>query len=483
MLKKVRLKDLKPNRFRDIRVDPLDDAAVEILRDSIRQFGFKSGGVAVREFKDGTLEIEAGHTRVAAAIKEKIEFAEVEVETTDDDTQMRWLAQENATQRGQSSTAGIGSVVGAIMVLAPRIMKGELAKLPPHYVLSRGTTGQNEKPKEEEQPRTEQDLAQLQRRLTSDDGIGEDIICDLLHRIPGFGRNPVKDYLKQIKATGAYARTITEITDRIEKEQTAAELEAHREAKRREQEAEREAIAAAKREAEAKEREEKAKDKDKAERAKAEAARKAAKKAHTQAKKKKESATKARSNTKAGRAERTRAAVAKHEPTLNEQVAKVFDNKEQVRVFFESISNIGSAVVPLDRQVDLAKAIIQKAADWKPRPREVSSTFIREQISQIVFYTKNAARRAHEEEWKEARERDYRTRALEMLHQADRDLERFIIQNGKLIELMDQHKDVQLEIRDRVLGNFGKARDRIDEFLKRVEQLRDPDNVTRLRIV
>lgn len=477
MLKKVRLKDLKPNRFRDIRVDPLDDDATETLRDSIRQFGFKSGGVSVRQFKDGTLEIQAGHTRVAAAIKEKIEFAEVEVEVTDDDTQMRWLAQENATQRGQSSTAGIGSVVGAIMVLAPRIMKGELNKLPPRWVVSRGTTGNNEKPKEKETRRTISDLEKLQGRLATETGIGEDIICDFLHGIPGFTSNAVRDYLKQVKATGAYARTITEIADRVEKEHQAE----GREAERLEREAEREARAAATREAEAEERERKADEK--TERAKAAAARKAATKARKTADKKKASASKTRRNTGAGRAERTRAAVAKHEPTLNEQVAKVFQNKEQVRVFFEAISNIGSVVVPLDKQVDLAKAIIQKAADWPGRPREVSSTFIREQISQIVFYAKNANRRAHEAEWKEARERDYRTRALEMLHQSDRDLERFIIQNGKLAELMDQHPDVQLEIRERVLGNFRKARDRIEEFLKRVEQMRDPDNVTRLRLV
>ena len=78
MLKKIRLKDLKTNRFRDTRVDPLDDAAVNTLRESIRQFGFKSGGIVVREFPDGDMEIEAGHTRVFAAIKEKIEFATVE---------------------------------------------------------------------------------------------------------------------------------------------------------------------------------------------------------------------------------------------------------------------------------------------------------------------------------------------------------------------------------------------------------------------
>jgi hypothetical protein len=90
----------------------------------------------------------------------------------------RWLAQENATQRGQSSTAGLGSIIGALMVLAPRIMRGELDKLPKKH-LSDGSVGQ---------PRSDADMAQLQRRLTDEKGIGEDIICDFLHDIPGFTR-------------------------------------------------------------------------------------------------------------------------------------------------------------------------------------------------------------------------------------------------------------------------------------------------------
>jgi len=89
-----------------------------------------------------------------------------------------WLAQENGTQRGQSSTAGLGSIIGALMVLAPRIMRGELDKLPKKH-LSDGSVGQ---------PRSDANMAQLQRRLTDEKGIGEDIICDFLHDIPGFTR-------------------------------------------------------------------------------------------------------------------------------------------------------------------------------------------------------------------------------------------------------------------------------------------------------
>ena len=166
MLKKVELKKLKPNPFRDLRIDPIDEAVVDMLAVSIKEYGFKSGGVVGGDRPDG-LYTGSGHHRVAAGIKAGIKEAVVEVEKLDDDTQMRWPAQENATQRGQSSTAGQGSIIGALMVLAPRIMRGELDKLPPRYEPSHGSVRRSQKALEE-----------LQRKLTSDDGIGEPVICD-----------------------------------------------------------------------------------------------------------------------------------------------------------------------------------------------------------------------------------------------------------------------------------------------------------------
>jgi hypothetical protein len=71
-----------------------------------------------------------------------------------------------------------GSIIGAVMVLAPRIMRGELDKLPLRYA-SHGSVGS---------PRERHDLDSLQGRLAGESGIGEDILCDFLHDIPGFTR-------------------------------------------------------------------------------------------------------------------------------------------------------------------------------------------------------------------------------------------------------------------------------------------------------
>jgi hypothetical protein len=92
------------------------------------------------------------------------------------------------TQRGQSSTAGQGSIIGALMILVPRIMRGELDKLPKQYDGPHAGSD-----------RRSRDLEELQRKLSSEEGIGREILCDFLHRIPGFTRHSVGDYLKVVK--------------------------------------------------------------------------------------------------------------------------------------------------------------------------------------------------------------------------------------------------------------------------------------------
>jgi hypothetical protein len=70
-----------------------------------------------------------------------------------------------------------------VMVLAPRIMRGELDKLPKRQ-LPDGSVGK----------RTPNDLAKLQSRLADEQGMGIDILCDFLHDIPGFTRAATRDH-------------------------------------------------------------------------------------------------------------------------------------------------------------------------------------------------------------------------------------------------------------------------------------------------
>jgi hypothetical protein len=79
-------------------------------------------------------------------------------------------------------------------------MRGELDKLPKRQLPDR-TVGK----------RSPDDLAKLQNRLTDEQGMAIDIICDFLHGIPGFTHAAARDYLAVAKGTGAYARTVGQI--------------------------------------------------------------------------------------------------------------------------------------------------------------------------------------------------------------------------------------------------------------------------------
>ena len=113
----VNLRDLKTNPFRDLIVDPIDPEAVAVLTDSIREDGFW-GGVVARHNDDGEIEIAAGHHRVKAAIAAGIKSADLFIGDIDDAGMIRIYARENASQRGNGSTAVAGTVASAIRFLA-----------------------------------------------------------------------------------------------------------------------------------------------------------------------------------------------------------------------------------------------------------------------------------------------------------------------------------------------------------------------------
>ncbi len=117
----IDLRTLEPNPFRDFSVDPIDKAIVKRLQASIEEDGFW-GGIVCRKTKDD-IQIGAGHHRVAAAIKAGLTHADVFVsKDMDDDAMVRVYARENATQRGNSSQALLGSVMGAIRRIAEEML-------------------------------------------------------------------------------------------------------------------------------------------------------------------------------------------------------------------------------------------------------------------------------------------------------------------------------------------------------------------------
>src|SRR5215471_7558400 len=72
----VDFRTLHPNPRRDFRIDPLDLETIANLKKSIEEDGFW-GGIVCRQLADGTIQIAAGHHRVATALDVGISVVDV----------------------------------------------------------------------------------------------------------------------------------------------------------------------------------------------------------------------------------------------------------------------------------------------------------------------------------------------------------------------------------------------------------------------
>jgi hypothetical protein len=409
----VELSKLKPNPFRVFKVDPIDQEAVKTLTESIEQDGFW-GGVVCRINDNGDIEVAAGHHRVAAAIQAGLKKADVFIGELDDKAMIRIYARENATQRGNHSTAVAGTVASAVRFLAKAqfLFTGEFTS--------------------------------ERQGGAARDGIGRDAICELLVDVPGVTQNSVKEQLANIKKSGDYASIIREVqeeADRIlkaEQERIARAIreeekrrkEAEAEAKRRAEEADKAQLAYEKRLAEAKKRA------DEAAAAKLEADRLAAeRKAEEEAKRKRleaEAAKKRQEQLDAERAalqgKRQKAidAVDKAEEQEVEfdfaGVAAAMKNESQVRAFRDIALSVGvKPYLAVDQQASVAKAIVDKLAEDNKKygsQKELTSAYIREWFYTSLFGIKKDERTDKRNQTKAELERlDRQSKAKRLQHE------------------------------------------------------------------
>jgi hypothetical protein len=197
---RVNLRDLKNNPFRDFRIDPVDAESVKAIKDSIKEDGFW-GGVVCRK-KDGEIQIGAGHHRVKAAIQAGIDAADVFIGSIDDAGMIRVYARENATQRGNTSTALAGTVASAVKFLTKNIILG----------------GPGNFTRASELPNLRRDLA------NPNGGVGRDLIVRFLKDTPGINENVVRQQLVNLKTSGEIARIVKEVKKEIERESDDEEI-------------------------------------------------------------------------------------------------------------------------------------------------------------------------------------------------------------------------------------------------------------------
>ena len=377
----VNLRDLKTNPFRDLIVDPIDPEAVAVLTDSIREDGFW-GGVVARHNDDGEIEIAAGHHRVKAAIAAGIKSADLFIGDIDDAGMIRIYARENASQRGNGSTAVAGTVASAIRFKAREILSGKFS----------GKSG---------------------GRPVVAENIGVDVLVAFLDGIPGVNEGTVKAQLANLKASGDYARIIGEVQAEVDAE-IAAEQERIKKATEAEAKARQEAEARAIREADdALKAAEKAKAAAEAARAAKASADKRAAEARAKAAEAERLAAEARAAESAKRAAEQARISAERQKALTEEaekfdamrskaqaaadkaaereitfdfegVARHFKNEHQVRVFREMVTSEGiRSHLPVENQAKVAAQLIKLAKDRGIE--EISGAFIRAELMTQIF--------------------------------------------------------------------------------------------------
>jgi ParB-like chromosome segregation protein Spo0J len=394
----VTLEALKPNPTRDFHVDPMIELTIENLEQSIKQDGFW-GGVVCRENAAGEIEIAAGHHRVAGAIRAGVKTADLFVSKDMDEVGLiRIYARENATQRGNSATAQVGTVASALRYLAKSLLVGATREIP-----------------------SSTDVGVARQRLTDSRGLGEPIITGFLANIPGVNENSVRQQLSILKSSGDYSRIIDEVVAEIEFDNAAAII-AMEEADRQRVIAEQQAVDAeearkaaavtAKATKDADEKLKAAAELEKAEASKAEADRVAAA-AKTEA----EGFSDIRN--KVGTARRARAKANGTKVTFDlEGVSKVFVHVGLLETFRKEATSHGiSPYLPVKAQAKLARGLLKLAKDTDS---ELTSRFISENIASLVHNAKVTGRELKRTEKAALLKTDWNKQTSELQHQIGR---------------------------------------------------------------
>src|SRR5580765_4892918 len=390
----VHLKDLKPNPQRDYTVDPVDDERVAELTKSIKEDGFW-GGVVCRKTKGG-IEIAAGAHRVKAAITQ----ADLFVARDMDDAQLiRVYARENATQRGNTGTAQAGTIAAAIRYLAKGVMTGAV------------------------EINSSSSLEKLQANIAGEQGIGRELILDLLSDVPSINDNVVRQQLAMLKSSGDYGRIIKEVKNEIERENRELIKDLER--------AEKERIAAEKAEAEAK-----AVKIEKARLAKAasdDLAQKRAKEAQLHAEANEKLASKRAEEAKKELAKfdalRTTVTTARNASDTANNVEITFDFEgvaqhlkmpAHIETFRKEVTGPGvKPFLPVKRQAALAAEIVRVNAKADV---ELTGRFIKDHIATMIHGVITESRKISREEKERAIRANWESTARELQKQAARQM-------------------------------------------------------------
>jgi len=117
----IKLEDILPNKYRDLKTFPLNKDKVEVLKNSIKQTGWWDNVIVRKSKKAGKYELAHGHHRLDALRELGEESAEFIVKDLDDETMLKMMLLENIRE-GESISAERES----IKALVESYAQGEL---------------------------------------------------------------------------------------------------------------------------------------------------------------------------------------------------------------------------------------------------------------------------------------------------------------------------------------------------------------------
>jgi hypothetical protein len=219
----IRLNKLRSNPWRDLELYPLDEGQIDKLVNSINRHGF-FGGVRARKVKGGEYELACGHHRIAAARKAGLSVVDIDVRDMSEDDMIRLMVSENAIQAGVRAAAIMNEVGAVTKRLAKTMLEShtlaEFSANVPDIAQSFQGPGSFER---------------TCTSLESGDGLGWRII----QRYFGTGeeeRSPrdkqqIVDGIASLKASGIYAKIISDVKSDILKEHGKKSLAAEKASK------------------------------------------------------------------------------------------------------------------------------------------------------------------------------------------------------------------------------------------------------------
>ena len=121
----LKLKDILPNPYRDLKANPLIEQKVLDLMNSITLTGFWEN-VVVRKNAAGKYELAYGHHRLEAAIRAGITEADFIIKKFDDAKMIQVMDNENRETYGSTPLSLIESVKAVVQSLAKGVIKLEV---------------------------------------------------------------------------------------------------------------------------------------------------------------------------------------------------------------------------------------------------------------------------------------------------------------------------------------------------------------------